>query len=93
MERLRKFRVANSLKLEQDQLKKVDRQDLIEERRKQEDALESVFYINSGFSDLYEEMEILGEGCVGIVRRVIRRSDSAVFACKMVRTNDEEEVV
>lgn len=38
-------------------------------------------------------MEILGEGCVGLVKKVERVSDGKVFASKMVKTKDEEEVV
>lgn len=38
-------------------------------------------------------MEILGEGCVGLVKKVERVCDGKIFASKMVKTKGEEEVV
>jgi calcium/calmodulin-dependent protein kinase I len=38
------------------------------------------------------EEEILGEGCIGLVKSIRRKSDSKVFAVKIVKTTDEEIV-
>ena len=40
----------------------------------------------------YEELEILGEGCIGLVKCVRRKSDGLLFAVKIVKTGDEEIV-
>lgn len=61
--------------------------------RREQHKLEKVFYIHGNFSEFYRELDILGEGCVGVVRRVERVSDERVFASKMVRTRGEEEIV
>jgi calcium/calmodulin-dependent protein kinase I len=37
-------------------------------------------------------MEVLGEGCIGLVRTVKRKRDECLFAVKIVKTNDEEIV-
>lgn len=74
-------------------LKKNENSIKIDEKKRLEEAKENVFYINGNFTDFYVEGDILGEGCVGLVRRVQRVSDNMVFASKMVRTKGEEEVV
>lgn len=74
-------------------LKKNEESTKVDEKKKLEEAKENVFYINGNFNDFYVEGDILGEGCVGLVRRVQRVSDNMVFASKMVRTKGEEEVV
>lgn len=38
------------------------------------------------------QLETLGEGCVGLVKRAERKSDKKVFAVKTVRTRDEETI-
>ena len=40
----------------------------------------------------YIEEEVLGEGCIGLVKSIRRKSDSQVFAVKTVKTTDEEIV-
>ena len=42
---------------------------------------------------MYEELEVLGEGTVGLVKRCTRKSDDKEFAVKIVRTNDEEIIM
>ena len=37
-------------------------------------------------------LETLGEGCVGLVKKAVRKSDKQVFAVKTVRTRDEETI-
>ena len=44
-------------------------------------------YVNN-----YLEGEILGEGCIGLVKSVTRKSDGREFACKAVKTDSEEIV-
>lgn len=58
----------------------------IEEREK------GIFYIRGGFEKIFEESEILGTGCTGIVRRVTRLITGEQFACKRVKLKDEETV-
>jgi calcium/calmodulin-dependent protein kinase I len=41
-------------------------------------------------STSYTELGILGEGCIGLVKAVERKSDKKLFAVKIVKTNDEE---
>lgn len=38
------------------------------------------------------EGEILGEGCIGLVKSLTRKTDGYEFACKTVKT-DAEEIV
>lgn len=40
----------------------------------------------------YVEGDILGEGCIGLVKSVKRKSDDFEFACKTVKTDSEEIV-
>lgn len=40
----------------------------------------------------YVEEEVLGEGCIGLVKSIRRRSDQKAFAVKIVKTTDEEIV-
>ncbi len=40
----------------------------------------------------YEELEILGEGCVGLVKKCRSLKDDKFYAVKIVRTRDEETI-
>lgn len=40
----------------------------------------------------YDEQEVLGEGCIGLVKAIKRKSDGKLFAVKIVKTSDEEIV-
>ncbi|KAL4484945.1 hypothetical protein ABPG74_020122 [Tetrahymena malaccensis] len=62
-------------------------QDQIDKDREQ-----GIYKISGNFSDFYELKEILGEGCVGLVKKAVRKSDGQVFAVKTVRTRDEETI-
>jgi serine/threonine protein kinase len=52
----------------------------------------NIQYLKEGFDKFFEEKEILGEGCMGLVRRVIKLENNQQYACKMVKTNDEETI-
>ncbi|KAL4500362.1 hypothetical protein ABPG72_003313 [Tetrahymena utriculariae] len=93
MNRLRQFKDKMQVSLDFKALKKMEKKELFEEQKKQEDSKYNVFYINGNFNEYYREIEILGEGCVGLVKKVERVSDGKIFASKMVKTKDEEEVV
>ncbi|KAL4454207.1 hypothetical protein ABPG74_012164 [Tetrahymena malaccensis] len=93
MNRLRQFKDKMQVPLDLKVLKKMEKKELFEEQKKQEDSKYNVFYINGNFHEYYREIEILGEGCVGLVKKVERLSDGKIFASKMVKTKDEEEVV
>lgn len=43
-----------------------------------------------GFFDDYTVGETLGEGCIGLVKRVIHKATQQHFAAKIVATTDEE---
>ncbi|EAR90042.2 Serine/Threonine kinase domain protein (macronuclear) [Tetrahymena thermophila SB210] len=68
-------------------LQSFEDQDQIERDREQ-----GIFKISGNFNDFYELKEILGEGCVGLVKKAVRKSDGQVFAVKTVRTRDEETI-
>ncbi|KAL4508229.1 hypothetical protein ABPG72_021602 [Tetrahymena utriculariae] len=65
-----------------------DRVEIVEKDREYQ-----IYYIPGNFSSFFEELDILGEGCVGIVKKVKRISDGELFACKMVKLKDEETVL
>lgn len=44
------------------------------------------------YHNKYIEGDILGEGCIGLVKSVKRKSDNFEFACKTVKTDNEEIV-
>ncbi|KAM3146386.1 hypothetical protein pb186bvf_001355 [Paramecium bursaria] len=52
----------------------------------------NIFFDLKQYSEMYIEKEILGEGCIGLVKTVIRKSDNQQFAVKIVKTDDEEIV-
>ena len=93
MKRLHEFKERKKVVMDFSAMKKTDVSYRIDEKKRIEEAKENVFYIEGNFKDFYLEGDILGEGCVGVVRRVQRVSDNMVFASKMVRTKGEEEVV
>ena len=53
-------------------------QDNEEKAEKEREATkeDGIFYIKNNFTDYYIEKEILGEGCMGLVRRVVRIADN-----------------
>ncbi|EAR95768.2 Serine/Threonine kinase domain protein (macronuclear) [Tetrahymena thermophila SB210] len=65
-----------------------DRAEVVEKDREYQ-----IYYIPGNFSSFFEELDILGEGCVGLVKKVKRISDGELFACKMVKLKDEETVL
>ncbi|KAL4501442.1 hypothetical protein ABPG72_021249 [Tetrahymena utriculariae] len=58
----------------------------------EKDREQGIYKISGNFNDFYELKEILGEGCVGLVKKAVRKSDEQVFAVKTVRTRDEETI-
>ncbi|CAD8098248.1 unnamed protein product [Paramecium sonneborni] len=42
------------------------------------------------FEEEYEMMEILGEGCLGLVKRIVNKKTQEEFAVKIVQTQDDE---
>eukprot|EP01017_Pseudomicrothorax_dubius_P014052 TRINITY_DN1645_c0_g2_i3.p1 TRINITY_DN1645_c0_g2~~TRINITY_DN1645_c0_g2_i3.p1 ORF type:complete len:476 (+),score=63.62 TRINITY_DN1645_c0_g2_i3:251-1678(+) len=51
------------------------------------------FFLNTDFSAIYEERQILGEGTVATVKKCIRRSNGKAFAVKISRTKDLEIIL
>jgi len=52
-------------------------------------------FITFGLADYhkkYEEQEILGEGCIGLVKALVDRTTGERWAVKQVTTTDEEIV-
>ncbi|KAL4450265.1 hypothetical protein ABPG74_008971 [Tetrahymena malaccensis] len=45
------------------------------------------------FENYYELQDVLGEGCVGLVRKAIKITDQSEYAVKIVRTRDEETIM
>ena len=58
---------------------------------KENDVKNNIFYTNN-IEEFYIFKEILGEGCVGLVKKVIRKKDNKEFAIKIVNTKDEETI-
>ncbi|CAD8165795.1 unnamed protein product [Paramecium octaurelia] len=42
------------------------------------------------FHENYDILEVLGEGCLGLVKRIIQKSTQDLFAVKIVQTQDDE---
>ncbi|CAD8174500.1 unnamed protein product [Paramecium octaurelia] len=42
------------------------------------------------FEEEYEMMEILGEGCLGLVKRIVHKQSQIEYAVKIVQTQDDE---
>ncbi|CAK76827.1 unnamed protein product (macronuclear) [Paramecium tetraurelia] len=42
------------------------------------------------FDEDYEMMEILGEGCLGLVKRIVHKQSQIEYAVKIVQTQDDE---
>ncbi|CAD8170348.1 unnamed protein product [Paramecium pentaurelia] len=42
------------------------------------------------FDEEYEMMEILGEGCLGLVKRIVHKQSQIEYAVKIVQTQDDE---
>lgn len=42
------------------------------------------------FSERFEELNVLGEGTVGLVKKCMEKSTRKFYAVKIVRTTDEE---
>ncbi|CAD8117498.1 unnamed protein product [Paramecium sonneborni] len=58
----------------------------------EEEDLKYIKFDMSKYHENYIDGEILGEGCIGLVRSVTRKQDGSEFACKIVKT-DAEEIV
>lgn len=52
---------------------------------------QDIYFIQGNFSAYYEELEILGEGASGTVKRCIKNGTSEVFAVKIVRYRGDTE--
>ncbi|EAR98522.3 Serine/Threonine kinase domain protein (macronuclear) [Tetrahymena thermophila SB210] len=62
------------------------------------DKQNNIFHLNRGgcresFENYYELQDVLGEGCVGLVRKAIKITDQSEYAVKIVRTRDEETIM
>ena len=44
----------------------------------------------TSFDNEYDVYEILGEGCLGLVKRIVHRESKMEFAVKIVCTQDDE---
>ena len=56
------------------------------------DDLKYIKFDMNEYHEKYKEGDILGEGCIGLVRSIVRKRDGYEFACKTVKT-DAEEIV
>ncbi|KRX03946.1 Protein kinase-like domain [Pseudocohnilembus persalinus] len=63
-----------------------------EEQLRREKLEEQCIFYDKNYEEQYLELNILGEGCVGQVKKVQKISNNKYFASKMVHTNDEEKV-
>lgn len=57
-----------------------------------------MFYVSSedsqrSFESRYTLHEVLGEGCVGLVKRAVKNDTNEEYAVKIVRTRDEETIL
>ncbi|KAL4475774.1 hypothetical protein ABPG72_011551 [Tetrahymena utriculariae] len=62
------------------------------------DRQNNIFHLNragskESFENYYELQDVLGEGCVGLVRKAIKITDQSEYAVKIVRTRDEETIM
>ena len=44
----------------------------------------------TSFDNEYDVYEVLGEGCLGLVKRIVHKESLMEFAVKIVRTQDDE---
>lgn len=51
-----------------------------------------MFYVRGFFKNIYEELNVLGSGCSGVVRRVKKVSTGEYFASKKVKIKSEETI-
>ncbi|KAL4508228.1 hypothetical protein ABPG72_021601 [Tetrahymena utriculariae] len=74
---------------------KISQETMFSQRKEiiQQDSAYNIYYIMGNFHLYYQEFEILGEGCVGLVKKVRKISTGEYFACKTVKLKDEETVM
>ena len=53
---------------------------------------DKIFLDVSQFFAEYEILNVLGEGCIGLVKRVMQSKTGLFYAVKMVSTTDEEVI-
>lgn len=69
----------------------------------QDEIKSGIFYLNKNFQDYFIEEGILGEvlyyhifnsfkGTVGIVKKVRSNKNNKIYACKIVKTRDDETI-
>lgn len=64
------------------------------ERETDEGSVEDpfIFYIENSFHTIYHEMETLGEGTSGVVKRCVKISNNEEFAVKIINFRGDEEI-
>ena len=58
--------------------------------RVKESTMETFSDLNNSFENKYEILEIIGEGCTGLVRKCVNKETKELLAVKIVRTNEIE---
>lgn len=51
-----------------------------------------IFFIQNTFHEIYEELETLGEGTSGVVKRCVRIATQEEFAVKIVNFKGDDEI-
>lgn len=60
--------------------------------RQLEEETRGIFVIQGAFQEMYRSLGVLGRGCSGVVKKVQCRETRLKYACKIVRTQDEEMI-
>lgn len=54
---------------------------------------ESIHFIEGNFSEFYEELETIGQGCSGVVKKCVHKASGQVFAVKIISIRHEERLL